>query len=136
MFGVRTIKRGKKTSNQNGQTVVELALLLPFLLLIVFAIIDFGFIMHSYIIVTQSAREGARAGAFGDTDAQIIGVAQAAANTLPTQRVNVLINPSGVRSSGNTVTVKVIYEYSTLTPVLHQLWPSVDVSATVNMRVE
>lgn len=121
---------------QTGQTAVELALLLPFLLLIVFALIDFGFIMHGYIIVTQSAREGARAGSFGDTDAQITSVAQAAASTLPSQHLYVYIDPAGVRSSGNTVSVKVVYHYLTLTPVLHQLWPSVNVSAVVKMRVE
>jgi Flp pilus assembly protein TadG len=51
-----------RRSNQRGQAVIELALTLPLLLLVVFGIIDFGFMFQRYESVTNAAREGARLG--------------------------------------------------------------------------
>jgi len=44
----------------SGQAVVEMALLLPFLLLFVVGIIEFGRAYHVKHVVTDAAREGAR----------------------------------------------------------------------------
>jgi Flp pilus assembly protein TadG len=51
-----------RTSNQRGQAVIELALTLPLLLVVVFGIIDFGFMFQRYEAVTNAAREGTRLG--------------------------------------------------------------------------
>jgi Flp pilus assembly protein TadG len=51
-----------RRSNQRGQAVIELALTLPLLLVVVFGIIDFGFMFQRYETVTNAAREGARLG--------------------------------------------------------------------------
>jgi len=62
-----------RTSNQRGQAVIELALTLPLLLVVVFGIIDFGFMFQRYEAVTNAAREGARLGVLADytaTEAQ------------------------------------------------------------------
>ncbi|WP_225073375.1 TadE/TadG family type IV pilus assembly protein [Desulfuromonas sp. CSMB_57] len=48
--------------NQNGAAVVEFAVVLPLLLLIVFGIIEFGFLMYNQAMLTNASREGARAG--------------------------------------------------------------------------
>ena len=51
-----------RRSNERGQAVIELALTLPLLLVVVFGIIDFGFMFQRYEAVTNAAREGARLG--------------------------------------------------------------------------
>src|SRR5262245_19797674 len=56
-----------RRSNQRGQAVIELALTLPLLLLVVFGIIDFGFMFQRYESVTNAAREGARLGILPST---------------------------------------------------------------------
>jgi Flp pilus assembly protein TadG len=48
--------------NERGAVAAEFALLLPVLLIILFGIIEFGMIMYGREIVTNAAREGARAG--------------------------------------------------------------------------
>jgi Flp pilus assembly protein TadG len=53
-------------STQRGQAVIELALTLPLLLVVVFGIIDFGFMFQRYESVTNAAREGARLGVLAD----------------------------------------------------------------------
>ena len=48
-----------------GAAAVEFALVLPVLVVIVFGIIDFGRMLNAKIVLTQAAREGARAAAVG-----------------------------------------------------------------------
>lgn len=55
-----------RVSNARGQAVIEMALTLPLLLLVVFGIIDFGFMFQRYESVTNAAREGARLGVLPD----------------------------------------------------------------------
>ena len=51
---------------QNGASAVEFAILLPFLVLLVFGIIDFGLLMYNQQVLTNASREGARAAIVGD----------------------------------------------------------------------
>ena len=46
--------------NQRGQSVVEFALVLPALMLILLAIVQFGMVFKQYITLTDAVREGAR----------------------------------------------------------------------------
>jgi Flp pilus assembly protein TadG len=48
---------------RRGAAIVELALLVPLLLLLAFACVDFGRIMHAFVTVTNAARCGAAYGA-------------------------------------------------------------------------
>ena len=50
----------KQRNTENGQAVVEFAVILPVLLMILFAILQFGIVFNNYIQVTAAAREGAR----------------------------------------------------------------------------
>jgi hypothetical protein len=59
------------SSADRGAVAVEFALLLPFLLLIVLGIIDFGRMLNAQETLTQSAREGARLAAFGKPDGDV-----------------------------------------------------------------
>lgn len=47
-------------SRERGQSLVETAVVVPILLLLVAAVIDFGRAFDTYIVLTNAAREGAR----------------------------------------------------------------------------
>lgn len=55
-------------SSDSGATIVEFAILAPFLILLVFGIIDFGWAMGSYNDVRHGAREAARLAAVNAGD--------------------------------------------------------------------
>jgi len=59
---------GKQKRRERGQSLVETAVVLPILLLLVAAIVDFGRAFDAYIILTNAAREGAR---FGSTNPEL-----------------------------------------------------------------
>lgn len=54
-------RKGRERLADRGAAAVETALVLPLLLMVVFAIIDFGRLLNAQIKVTEAAREGARA---------------------------------------------------------------------------
>jgi len=58
---VERIDRSKRT-REGGTSVVEMAIVLPLLLLLVFAIGDFGIAYTRWVSLTNAAREGARVG--------------------------------------------------------------------------
>jgi len=50
-------------SEQDGQALVETALMIMVVLLLLMGIIEFGFVFFAYVRVSNAAREGARSGA-------------------------------------------------------------------------
>ena len=60
----------KTKCSRRGAALSEFALVLPFLLLMFSAAIEYGFMIYDSMIMTDSAREGARWAAKQETDAQ------------------------------------------------------------------
>jgi len=60
MNGSSLTKRGKTSRLRRGAAVVEMAVVLPLLLTLVFGIIEFGWTFMVYQNVTNAAREGCR----------------------------------------------------------------------------
>lgn len=55
----------KLQNKDQGQNFVELALILPLILILFLGMIEIGYALHSYMIVANAAREGARFGSRG-----------------------------------------------------------------------
>lgn len=65
--------RERLCRSERGAEVIEFALVLPLLLLVVFGIVDFGFLFQRYVVLTNAAMEGARVAVlpgYSDTDAE------------------------------------------------------------------
>ena len=80
-----------------GQSVVELAITLPILLLLMLGLVNLGILMHAQIVLTNAAWEGARAGAMitdpAHGDEEIIGAVQRSLSGLDAARVTIDIDP-------------------------------------------
>lgn len=57
---------------RRGQAIVEFALVLPLLLALLVGIVDIGFLYNHQLTLTNAAREGARLGALGHTEAEVL----------------------------------------------------------------
>ena len=109
--------------NERGAAAAEFALLLPVLLMILFGIIEFGMIMYGREVVTNAAREGARAGIVQGPPKRTEGEIIAIANTYLTATG---INPTDVTFTvageglvnPNTLTVTATYLYWFLIPYI------------------
>lgn len=120
-----------------GQSAVELALLLPMLLLVLLGIAEGGAQHLAALIVEHSAREGARLGVTGADDADIADCVRSAAATLDQARLSVEVAPLGERERGTMMTVTVSYVYPVVAPLIAQLaGGEVTLDAALTMRVE
>ncbi len=99
-----------KSKRRAGAELVELALILPVLLLILVGIIDFAFFFQRYEIVTNAAREGARVGVitgYATTDAEARALAYLDAAGLTDSRRAAVATPTTLTLPGS-VTVSAI----------------------------
>lgn len=105
---------------RNGQSLVETALILPFILLVLTAIIDFGLLFNNCLMVSSASREGARKAVTGGSDSQIVDAVRNTVLALDYSRLTIVITPDEAagRDTGDAVTVAVEYEYSMVTPVI------------------
>ena len=109
--------------NERGVAAAEFALLLPVFLLILFGIIEFGMIMYGREVVTNAAREGARAGIVQGPPKRTSGDITTIANSYLTgtgvNQADVTFTPAGVGlASPNTLTVTAVYKYNFLIPYI------------------
>lgn len=109
--------------DERGVAAAEFALLLPVLLTILFGIIEFGMIMYSREIVTNAAREGARAGIVQGPPKRTVGeISSIAQNYLTSTGVNPANVTFTVTGAGlvnpNSLTVQATYPYNFLIPYL------------------
>jgi len=105
---------------QKGSSTVELAFILPLLLGVVFASINFGIALYNQAVITNASREAARVGvAFrvpAATNQEIQAVAQAyCADNLVSfggsVNPSVVVNSTFSRLPGDPLTVTVTYGY-------------------------
>ncbi len=102
-----------------GQTLVEMALVLPLLLMLLWGVVEFGRISHAYLTITHAAREGARMGAVGAEDDHIEEAIRQRAASLSEDNLSLEINPSSEnRFTGDPMEVEVSYEL----PMTLPLW--------------
>lgn len=128
----------KSLRNERGQSLVEFAIILPILLVIIMGIIEFGMMMNSYLAISNASREGARIGIVGSSDIDIKNLIIATSPSLDTEDLVVNISPSdGTRISGDTLTVKVTYNYQLTVPIISIIFHNVVVlNAQTSMRIE
>ncbi len=90
-------KNDKRIRSFSGQALVEFAFVLPILLLLIVALIDFGILFYTQMSVVNAAWEGARAGATivdpTRGDQEIIGAIHEAAYGLNPNKLVIDIDP-------------------------------------------
>lgn len=145
MFRVFKIKK-----NDEGQSLVEFALVLPILLLLIMGIIQFGLVLSGYVTISNAAREGARVGIIEQNATSINNKVDEAFDTSPTLTLTSVANipDPGVTSNpsindngftpGQPLSVKVYGDVEIIVPLLDGIFEdgAVTISRTAVMMVE
>ncbi len=128
----------KFIKNEKGQSLVEFALVIPLLMLILMAIIEFGLMFNSYITISNASREGARLASLGGSDAAVIERVELVSHNIDISSITVTIAPGASgRVTGEMVTVLVEYDYEMLSPIISNiLSPLINIESETIMRVE
>ena len=146
---------------QHGAAAVEFAIILPFLVLLVYGTIEFGLLLYNQQVLTNASREGARAAIVGkcadrlsnsaisqivnkyctytDTTGQTVKrlITFNAANNPPS--VSVVPGSRGCGSgvgAGQDITVSVTYVYDFLAPDILGLGLKKTLTARTAMKME
>lgn len=116
-----------------GQATVEVALLLPFVVLLAMMVVQIGVVVRDQVLVVHAAREGARVAAVDPALAATVAAVQGAARLDP-DRLTVAV--SGRGGPGTLVTVRVTYRAPTEVPLIGRLVGDVTLVEEATMRVE
>jgi Flp pilus assembly protein TadG len=144
-------QRLRHDRRERGSQLIELALVLPMLLLMFAAIVDFGLLFQRYLVISNAAREGARIAVlpgYTQTDVQnrvTQYVQQSTGDTTLSPKATltpVSITPSAASPPfpAAQVTVSLTHNYLVIGPVSALFgggsWTSITLVARSTMRIE
>ncbi len=135
-------------SREEGQALLETALILPVFLLLLMGLFDFGRAIFAYNSVSESARIGARVAIVNQTVSDICEVAASRATGLglPTTcaatdtAIGVWVSPKtgqqGCTAINCLQSVKVTYRFQAITPIIGAFIGPITLSSTSTVPVE
>jgi Flp pilus assembly protein TadG len=140
-----TLTGAPRWKSERGAELIEMVVVTPLLLLMLFGIIDFGFMFQRYVVLTNAAMEGARVGVlpgYTAADAQTRATTYAATGGVP-GTVNAVATTVNLPATGGTtwpgvqVTVTHVYTYPYIGPIVglfNRSFASVTLTASSTMR--
>jgi hypothetical protein len=165
MFWIRSLRQQKSLPHETGQSLVEFALVLIFIIIpFTFALIEASVILYKYVALTNSAREGVRMGSIylyvgdpgGSSAAPDAGRSAAVSNAVSRTLGPLIVTPPDCDGTGATTTCQITYGTSSapipdplrstepLTVTITHTHPflfgalgtSIDLQAQASMRIE
>lgn len=103
---------------EEGQSVLEFALMIPFLTGFILFVVDCGLIAYSSVSMTNAVREGARCAAVGGNSSAVAARVNSSSGGLANAVTvdNPVYTPS-TAAVGGTVDVRATYRYEWITPI-------------------
>jgi Flp pilus assembly protein TadG len=125
-----------KRRASRGQSLVEVAFVLPVLLLILMGIFDFGRAIFAYNAIANAAREAARVAIVDQNNALVVAEGKRAAIGLDPVKVDVTFPAPSCAKIGCTATVTVQTQWQPITPIIGSIFSAIDLESTTSMPVE
>ena len=123
----------RRDREDGGQASVELALVLPLVVILLLAVVQVGLLVRDQILVVHAVREAAREAAV-DPAPDAPRRAALSSSTLADSRLTV--TSTGRGAAGSRVRVEVAYRAPTPVPLLGAAVGDVTLRASATMRVE
>jgi Flp pilus assembly protein TadG len=147
------------SSPHQGQALTELALVLPILLVLLMAVLDFGRAIYAYNAISNAAREGGRTAIVNQTLADIRARAAAQATGVGIDPADTTCDPADNTQTdcvfvefrnedlselcsppagnyGCVAVVTVKHTFTPLTPIIGQIWSSIALGSTTKQPIE
>lgn len=124
---------------QRGQSLVEVALVLPILLLILLGVFDFGRAVLAFNTVANAAREAARVAIVDQEPTVVEAQGKEAALGLDPTTVDVAFSVDDCAEPfkiGCTAHITVDHEWQAITPIIGSLIGPIELSSTTEMPIE
>lgn len=136
----------RRIRSDRGAAMVEAVFTIPLMLALSFSVFEFGRAFHTWQVMSNAAREGARMATLPETDDAMTvtrvknyltdgQLGAAASATVDVVHNNVIEIAAGATASASTVTVTYPFEFVALQPVMSLLVPGTAVGEPINMTV-
>ncbi|OIJ14638.1 pilus assembly protein TadE [Anaerobacillus arseniciselenatis] len=123
--------------DEKGQSMVEMALLLPILLLLLVGIFDLGRVLYTNIHLHLATQETVRLGGLGASDEEMKQFAKNYVHVGDVSLLDVAVQPpQAERVSGEYVTVVLEYPIEFFTPFISRIIPPFSLQTNSTIRVE
>lgn len=124
--------------NKKGQSMVEMALVLPVIIILLLGMVEFSRIFGAYLLVAHASREGARMASIGRTDDEVRTNITNKVNALDVSNLQVILTPEdNARITGEDVKVCVKYKLIIYAPVISSIVSNpFEMEVNTYMRVE
>ncbi len=141
-----TVKRQARWPSERGAELIEMVVVLPLLLMMLFGIIDFGFMFQRYVVLTNAAMEGARVGilpGYQLSDAEARATTYAATGGVPgtvtaVAQLGTITEPGGGTWPSVQVQVSHFYNFQFIGPLVAMFggssFTSANLTASAIMR--
>jgi hypothetical protein len=135
---VSIVKIAKIKNDRRGAAAIEFAVILPFLVVLVFGMVEFGVMFYDKAVITNASREGVRAGITGVGDPEI---KQIVSNYCDVNLINLggnnAVDPNKIFITpvGSDLVVRIEYSYDLLFASIFG-FPQTTISAETVMRME
>ena len=123
---------GPRRPGEGAQATVEFALVLPLLFALIWLGVEASLLLRDQVLVTNAAREAARSSAVGMSAGEAAAAGRARTDLGPA----VAIDVAGGSGAGSTTVATAHLAEADRLPLLGRLVPSLEVRASVTMRVE
>jgi len=137
----RTLAIRKRRRPDSGEALVEMALVLPILIVLSMGMLDFGRAFHAKSVLDQAAREGARVGVVTLPTFDPVPAQGRAAEVLAAAGMSSGSATASLDPNTKLVSVKIKYTFQFVTPGVFTLigakfGNTIDMNATSTMRYE
>ncbi|HEY4690793.1 MAG TPA: TadE/TadG family type IV pilus assembly protein [Anaerolineae bacterium] len=144
----------RRPDDSKGQGLVEFALVLPIIVLSIFAILDMGRAVYAFSTISNSARAGARVAIVDQTIATIQQSAVSQSVALGASAADVVVCFKSGTSTQQTCSqpatdpcpnpyligclaiVTMNHQFTPVTPIISSIVPSIAMSSTTRMSIE
>jgi hypothetical protein len=130
----------RRLRSERGQSFVEFAFIMPFLVFLVLGIVQFGRALHNYLVIADAARVGARAGAVNRANACTTALTKITSlSVLPSGVTPTCSTPDGTTNPGGRLVITIPYSVSFGLPGFFGVpaaTRTLDVSTTATERLE
>lgn len=154
------MKKLRILKNNNGQSAVEFALIVPILLLLVFGIVEFGYAFYNKSVMEHAARSTLRTASIGKDISVVTQTAESSVEPLlgsvtsstsegagcttitlspssgNSMTVNITPSYSSSLKTGDSMSISIFYTLKYITPVGKLLGDSVNLKAVYYTTVE
>jgi Flp pilus assembly protein TadG len=137
-----TVKEAYMRSGESGTALIEFAIVLPFLITILFGTIEFGLLMFNKQVLTNASREGARYGIvardprYSATEIAAVVKERCAGRLITFGTDNDPVNSTATFGQDLTVTATYDYDFLLIPGFVPGLPDTITLSAQTSMRYE